>query len=140
MICCIYNWGVVKAPCICIRIPTIVGLEDTPQVGSLLPVGPGPISDGYTPYTKTCINNLRISIRVILSLFWCFLYGWERMSKELPNDTSADSYLVPGNRTIYVIRENIKKIAKIVKSIYICILLCNVSIYCRRVMLFGYVF
>ena len=62
------------------------------------------------------------------------------MSKELPNDTSADSYLVPGNRTIYVIRENIKKIAKIVKSIYICIFLCNVSIYCRRVMLFGYMF
>ena len=36
---------------------TIVGREDTPQVGSLLTVGLGTISDGCTPTTRICINN-----------------------------------------------------------------------------------
>ena len=48
---------------------------------------------------------------------------------EPPNDTSADSYLVPASRTLYVISENAKKKMKIIKSIYI--FLYSIVVYCR---------
>ena len=37
-----------EAPCTCIGTPTTVGWEDTPQLGNLLPVGLGPISNERT--------------------------------------------------------------------------------------------
>ena len=55
------------------HIPTIVGWEDTPQVGSLLPVGLGTISDGHIPTTRICINNSIISVNnlvLVLSAWW----------------------------------------------------------------------
>ena len=39
------------------KIPTIVGREDTPQVGSLLPVLLGTIFDGRTSTTRICMIN-----------------------------------------------------------------------------------
>ena len=36
--------------------------EDTPQVGSLLPVGLGTISDERTPTTSICVINAIIGI------------------------------------------------------------------------------
>ena len=58
---------VAEAPYSCIgkaSHPTIVGWEDTPQVGSLLPVDLGTISNGRTPNTTIGVKNSRISIRV----------------------------------------------------------------------------
>ena len=52
---------------------TIVEREDTPQVGSLLPVGLGTISDGRTPTTRICINNSIIGVKdliLALSAWW----------------------------------------------------------------------
>ena len=54
-----------KAPCSFIGILSIVGHLDTLQVGSLLPIGLGPISDGCTSSTRICVNNSRISVRII---------------------------------------------------------------------------
>ena len=54
-------------PCTYIRTLTIVGQEDTPQVGSLLPVGLGSISDGHTPNVRISVTNSRISVRVIMT-------------------------------------------------------------------------
>ena len=48
-------------------IPTIVGQEETPQVGSLLLIGLGPISRGHTLKTGICLSNSTISIRVIVT-------------------------------------------------------------------------
>ena len=39
------------------QIPTIIGCKDTPQVGSLLPVGLVTISDEHTPTTRICVIN-----------------------------------------------------------------------------------
>ena len=44
------------------QILTIVGREDTPQVGSLLPAGLGTISERRTPTTRICINNSIIGV------------------------------------------------------------------------------
>ena len=55
----------VEVPCSCIGTLTIVGQEDTPQVGSLLPMGLGPISDGRTSITIIGVTNSRINVRVI---------------------------------------------------------------------------
>ena len=55
-----------EAPCSCIGILTIVGREDTPQVGSLLPIGTDLFSNGHTPNTRICVSNSKISIRVIM--------------------------------------------------------------------------
>ena len=44
------------------QIPTIVGQENTPQAGSLLPVGLGTISDERTPTTGICIINSIIGV------------------------------------------------------------------------------
>ena len=52
-------------PCTCIITPTLVGWEDTSQVGSLLPITLGPISNGHTPNTRIYVSNSIISIRVI---------------------------------------------------------------------------
>ena len=52
-----------QAPCSCIGTPTIVGWEETPQVGSLLPVGLGLISDGRIPNIIISFTNSRINIR-----------------------------------------------------------------------------
>ena len=54
-------------PYSCKGILTIFGKEDTPQVGSFLPVGLDPISDGCTPNTRICISNSRIDVREIMS-------------------------------------------------------------------------
>ena len=50
-----------------IRILTIVVWEDTPQVGSFLPIGLGPIAYGYKLNTRIDITNSRINIRVIMT-------------------------------------------------------------------------
>ena len=55
-----------EAPCNYRGIVTIVGKEETLQVGSFLPISQGPISDGHTSNTSICIRNSRISIRVIM--------------------------------------------------------------------------
>ena len=44
------------------QIPTVVGREDTPQVGSLLPIGLGTISDERTPTTRICVINSIIGV------------------------------------------------------------------------------
>ena len=43
-------------------MPTISGREDTPQVGSLMPVGLGTISDEHTPTTRICVINAIIGV------------------------------------------------------------------------------
>ena len=55
------------------KIPTIVGQEDTPQVGSLLPVSLGTISNEHTPTTRICMINAIIGISalvLVLSAWW----------------------------------------------------------------------
>ena len=55
------------------QIPTIVGREDTPQAGSLLPVGLGTISNERSPTTRICAINAIISINdlvLALSAWW----------------------------------------------------------------------
>ena len=55
------------------KIPTIVGREDTPQVGNLLPVGLGTISNECTPTTRICMINAIISVNdlvLALSSWW----------------------------------------------------------------------
>ena len=47
----------VEVPCTYIGTPTIVGQDDAPKVGSLMPAGLGPISDGCTPNTRISISN-----------------------------------------------------------------------------------
>ena len=59
--------GGVEVPCSSILTLTIVGWEDTVQVGSLLPDGLGPISYGYTPNIRIYSRNSRISIRVVIT-------------------------------------------------------------------------
>ena len=106
MICCIFSWDIVEAPCGCIRIPTIVGKEDTPQVGSLLPISLSLIFHGCTSNVINYISNSRISARVRMTYFWYSLPSWYNMVKELPN-TFADSCLVPASRALYITRESI---------------------------------
>ena len=51
------------------QIPNIVGREDTPQVGSLLPISLGTISNGRTPYPRICANNSIIGVNdLVLAL------------------------------------------------------------------------
>ena len=51
------------------QITTIVEWEDTPQVGSLLPIGQGTISDGRTPTTRICIKKSIIGVNdLVLAL------------------------------------------------------------------------
>ena len=51
------------------KTPTIVGQEDTPQVGSLLPVGLSTISDECTPTTRICVINAIIGVNdLVLAL------------------------------------------------------------------------
>ena len=52
-----FEINVAKVLCSCIGIPTIVKQEDSPQVGSLLPVGLGPISNGSNSNTRISIIN-----------------------------------------------------------------------------------
>ena len=54
-------------PCSCIETLTIVEQEDTPQVGSLLPIGQDPISNGYFPNTGISISNSRKSVGVMMT-------------------------------------------------------------------------
>ena len=44
------------------QLLTIVGWEDMPQVGSLLPVGLGTISDEHTPTSRICMINSIIGV------------------------------------------------------------------------------
>ena len=62
MICCIIRlrWGL--SALLLNKIQTIVGQEDTPQVGSLMPVGLGTISDEHTPTTMICVINAIIGV------------------------------------------------------------------------------
>ena len=48
----------------CIGMPTGVGQEHTPQVGSFLPIDRNPISDRHTPNTRIGDTNSIISFRV----------------------------------------------------------------------------
>ena len=48
------------------KIPTIVGREDTPQVGSILPVGLGTISNECTPTTRICMINPIIGVNDLI--------------------------------------------------------------------------
>ena len=69
MICSIIRlrWGL--SALLSNKIPTIVGREDTPQVGSLLPVGLGTISDEHTPTTRICVINAIIGVNdLVLAL------------------------------------------------------------------------
>ena len=51
------------------QIPTIVGQEDTPQAGSLLPVGLGTICDEHTPTTRIYMINPTIGVNdLVLAL------------------------------------------------------------------------
>ena len=50
-----------------VGILTMVGQEDTPKVGSLLPVGLSAITDRHNPNTKICMSNSRISFRVLIT-------------------------------------------------------------------------
>ena len=51
------------------QIPTIVGWEDTPQVGSLLPVGLDTISDERTATTRICVITAIIGVNdLVLAL------------------------------------------------------------------------
>ena len=51
------------------KIPTIVGREDTPKVGSLLPIGLGTISNECTPTASICMINAIIGINdLVLAL------------------------------------------------------------------------
>ena len=118
-----------EAPCSCIGTPTIVGQEETSQIGSLLPVGLGPISDGRTPNTRIGITNSKISIRVIMACFWCSLPGWCSMLKELPNDTSANNCLIPASRTLLLLLKTLKKTI-IVQNFFVCFILKNFRLYC----------
>ena len=73
MICSIIRlrWGL--SALLLNKIPTIVGREDTPQVGSLLPVGLGTISDERTPTTRICMINAIIGVSdlvLALSAWW----------------------------------------------------------------------
>ena len=55
------------------KTPAIVGQEDTPQVGSLLPVSLGTISDEYTPTISICVINAIIGVNdlvLALSAWW----------------------------------------------------------------------
>ena len=69
MICSIIRlrWGL--SALLSNKIPTIVGREDTPQVGSLLLVGLGTISNERTPTTRICVINAIIGVNdLILAL------------------------------------------------------------------------
>ena len=59
--------GTVEVPCSQIRTPPIVGQEETPKVGSLLPVDQNPSTDKHNSYTRICISNSAISVRVIMT-------------------------------------------------------------------------
>ena len=48
------------------KILTIVGREDTPQVGSLVPVGLGTISNECTPTIRICMINAIIGVNDLL--------------------------------------------------------------------------
>ena len=50
-------------PCSCRGTLTIVGQEDAPQVGSILPVGLSLIFDGRSPSVRIGVTNSRISVR-----------------------------------------------------------------------------
>ena len=55
------------------QILTIVGREDTPQAGNLLPVGLGTISDEHAPTTRICMINAIIGVSdlvLALSAWW----------------------------------------------------------------------
>ena len=55
------------------QIPIILRQEDTPQAGSLLPVGLGTISDECTPTIRICVINAIIGINdlvLALSAWW----------------------------------------------------------------------
>ena len=62
IICCIIRlvWGL--SALLLNKTATIVGREDTPQFGSLLPVGLGTISNECTPTTRICMINAIIGI------------------------------------------------------------------------------
>ena len=107
------------------RTPTLVGQEGTLQVGSLLPISLGPISDRCILNIRIYIRNSRISIRVVIAQLCCSLLGWCSMFKELLNDISTDTYLVPASKTLFIISENYRKKSKIVKKF------CNLSFYIR---------
>ena len=69
MICSIIRlrWGL--SALLSNKIPTIVRREDTPQVGSLLPVGLGTISDKHTPTIRICMINVIIGVNdLVLAL------------------------------------------------------------------------
>ena len=51
----------------CIGTLTIVGQEETPQVGIFQPVDLGPISNRRTFNVGICIRNFRISFRLIMT-------------------------------------------------------------------------
>ena len=127
-----FCWDVAEAPCCFIRILTTVEQEENPQVGSLLLISLGPISNGYTHNTKTWIRNSRISIGVIMIYFWCSLPSLCSMCKKPTNDTFADSCLVLASRVLYIIRQNTGQKNQIIKSIYIFFLY-DLWVYYRRV-------
>ena len=69
MVCSItrLRWGL--SALLLNKILTIVGRENTPQVGSLLPVGLGTISDECTSTTRICVINAIIGVNdLILAL------------------------------------------------------------------------
>ena len=100
---------VAKMPCSCIGTPIKVGREDTTQVGSLLLVGLGPISNGCTLNTRICVSNSRISVRAIITQFWRSLPGWCSMCKLPPNDNCADSCLVLASKFLLPLAKIFRK-------------------------------
>ena len=69
IICCIIRlrWGLNAL--LLNKIPTIVGREDPPKVGSLLLIGLGTISDERSLTTRICMINAIIGVRdLVLAL------------------------------------------------------------------------
>ena len=66
MICSIsrLRWGL--SALLLNKIPTIAGQEDTPQVGSFLPIDLGTIFNEHTPTTKICVINTIIGINDLI--------------------------------------------------------------------------
>ena len=93
------------------KILTIVGREDTPQVGSLLPVGLSTISDEHTTTTRICVINAIIGLNDLV--FGALCLAGVVYASELPNDTPVDNCLAPANQNFVIISKNIGKMLKL---------------------------
>ena len=73
--CIAYFVSIVEMTHSWITTLTIASWEETPKVGSLLPISQSPITDRSTPNSRICIRNTGISVRVVLNYFCNCLAG-----------------------------------------------------------------